>query len=239
MTLKNICLWGDSIGKGVVFDEQRKRYAICRESCATMLSQIASLRNFSVMGQTTREGLARMKTADIAPNDVIAIEYGGNDCDLDWKSAAEHPDVSQYGKVPIDEFADNLSEMIQIARGAGINDAEENHPRSYIKEETSMAVNTVNSDSFDRVVLKSEKTVLVDFWATWCAPCKMMGPVVEELAQRHPEIEVAKVNVDESPELAAAYRIAAIPALKLFKNGVVVNSAMGFTPIEELEELLK
>ncbi len=102
-----------------------------------------------------------------------------------------------------------------------------------------MAVNTVNSDSFDRVVLKSEKPVLVDFWATWCAPCKMMGPVVEELAQRHPEIEVAKVNVDESPELAAAYRIAAIPALKLFKNGVVVNSSMGFTPIEELEELLK
>lgn len=102
-----------------------------------------------------------------------------------------------------------------------------------------MAVNTVNSDSFDRVVLKSEKPVLVDFWATWCAPCKMMGPVIEELAQRHPEIEVAKVNVDESPELAAAYRIAAIPALKLFKNGVVVNSSMGFTPIEELEELLK
>ena len=102
-----------------------------------------------------------------------------------------------------------------------------------------MAVNTVNSDSFDRVVLKSEKPVLVDFWATWCAPCKMMGPVVEELAQRHPEIEVAKVNVDESPEQAAAYRIAAIPALKLFKNGVVVNSSMGFTPIEELEELLK
>lgn len=102
-----------------------------------------------------------------------------------------------------------------------------------------MAVNTVNSDSFDRVVLKSEKPVLVDFWATWCAPCKMMGPVIEELAQRHPEIKVAKVNVDESPELAAAYRIAAIPALKLFKNGVVVNSAMGFTPIEELEELLK
>ena len=102
-----------------------------------------------------------------------------------------------------------------------------------------MAVNTVNSDSFDRVVLKSEKPVLVDFWATWCAPCKMMGPVIEELAQRHPEIEVAKVNVDESPELAAAYRIAAIPALKLFKNGVVVNSTMGFTPIEGLEELLK
>ncbi len=102
-----------------------------------------------------------------------------------------------------------------------------------------MAVNTVNSDSFDRIVLKSEKPVLVDFWATWCAPCKMMGPVIEELAQRHPEIEVAKVNVDESPELAAAYRIAAIPALKLFKNGVVVNSSMGFTPIDELEELLK
>ena len=102
-----------------------------------------------------------------------------------------------------------------------------------------MAVNTVNSDSFDRIVLKNEKPVLVDFWATWCGPCKMLSPVLEEFARRHPEIEVAKVNVDESPELAAAYRIAAIPALKLFKNGVVVNSTMGFTPIEGLEELLK
>ena len=102
-----------------------------------------------------------------------------------------------------------------------------------------MAVNTVNSDSFDRIVLKNEKPVLVDFWATWCGPFKMLSPVLEEFARRHPEIEVAKVNVDESPELAAAYRIAAIPALKLFKNGVVVNSTMGFTPIEGLEELLK
>ncbi len=119
MLYENICLWGDSIGKGVVFDEQRNRYAICRESCAAMLSRIINLRNYSVMGQTTREALERMRKADIAPGAIIAIEYGGNDCDLDWKSVAEHPDIPQYGRVPIDEFGGNLSQMISIARSAG------------------------------------------------------------------------------------------------------------------------
>ncbi len=102
-----------------------------------------------------------------------------------------------------------------------------------------MAATAVNSDNFDSIVLKSEKPVLVDFWATWCGPCKMLSPVVEEFAQRHPEIAVAKVNVDDAPELAMAYRISAIPALKLFKNGVVVNSSLGFTSLEGLEALLK
>lgn len=115
----SICLWGDSIGKGVVFDEQRGRYTVCRESCGAMLSQIVRFKNFSVMGQTTREGLARMKTAVIEPRSAIVIEYGGNDCNLDWKAASERPDEPQYGKVPIDEFGDNLMEMIRTARTAG------------------------------------------------------------------------------------------------------------------------
>ena len=70
-----------------------------------------------------------------------------------------------------------------------------------------MAVIAVNSDNFQKEVLMSEKTVLVDFWASWCGPCKMLAPVLEELAQAHPEITVAKVNVDENPDLAMIYRI--------------------------------
>ena len=101
-----------------------------------------------------------------------------------------------------------------------------------------MSVIAVNSDNFESVVLKSEKPVLVDFWASWCGPCKMLAPVVEELAAGHPEIAVAKVNVDENPELAMVYRISAIPALMVFKDGKVANQSVGFQSKESLEALL-
>ena len=102
-----------------------------------------------------------------------------------------------------------------------------------------MAAIAVNSDNFQKVVLESDKPVLVDFWASWCGPCKMLSPVVEELAAAHPEIAVAKVNVDENPELAMVYRISAIPALILFKDGKVAKQSVGYQPREGLEELLK
>ncbi len=102
-----------------------------------------------------------------------------------------------------------------------------------------MAAIAVNSDNFQKVVLESDKPVLVDFWASWCGPCKMLSPVVEELAEAHPEIAVAKVNVDENPELAMVYRISAIPALILFKDGKVAKQSVGYQPREALEELLK
>ncbi|MDY5221005.1 MAG: thioredoxin [Eubacteriales bacterium] len=102
-----------------------------------------------------------------------------------------------------------------------------------------MAAIAVNSDNFQKVVLESDKPVLVDFWASWCGPCKMLSPVVEELAAAHPEIAVAKVNVDENPELAMVYRISAIPALILFKDGKVAKQSVGYQPREALEELLK
>ena len=102
-----------------------------------------------------------------------------------------------------------------------------------------MSVIAVNSDNFESVVLKSEKPVLVDFWASWCGPCKMLAPILEELASSHSEFTVAKVNVDENPELAMVYRIAAIPALMAFKDGKVVNQSVGFQSKESLLELVK
>ena len=102
-----------------------------------------------------------------------------------------------------------------------------------------MSVIAVNSENFESVVLKSEKPVLVDFWASWCGPCKMLAPVVEELAAGHPEIAVAKVNVDENPELAMVYRISAIPALMVFKEGKVAAQTVGYQSKEALEALLK
>lgn len=102
-----------------------------------------------------------------------------------------------------------------------------------------MAILHVNKNDFGSVVKDSSKTVLVDFWASWCGPCKMLSPVVEELAEAHPEIAVAKVNVDENPELAMVYRISAIPALILFRDGKVAKQSVGYQPREALEELLK
>ena len=102
-----------------------------------------------------------------------------------------------------------------------------------------MSATAVNSENFEKVVLQSEKPVLVDFWAEWCGPCKMLSPIVEELAAAHPEIAVAKVNVDECPELAMGYKINAIPALMLFKGGRVAAQTVGYQSREALEALLK
>lgn len=115
-----LSVWGDSIAKGVIFDEARGRYAICRDSCLQLLKREdgVTVENHSVMGQTSQDGLARMQPETIRPGEVAVIEYGGNDCDLDWKAVAEHPDVPQYGKVPVEQFSRNLEEMVKRARAA-------------------------------------------------------------------------------------------------------------------------
>ena len=98
----------------------------------------------------------------------------------------------------------------------------------------------VLDDEFDTEVLKSDKPVLVDFWASWCMPCKMLAPIVEELAnEANGAYKVGKVNVDEAPELAARYRIAGIPAIVVFKDGEVYKKSIGVVPKADLEELLK
>lgn len=100
-----------------------------------------------------------------------------------------------------------------------------------------MAMQFTDQD-FDSEVLKSDKPVLVDFWAPWCGPCQMMGPVIDSLAEEMSGVKIGKLNVDENPETAAAYGIMSIPTLKVFKGGVVVKEMMGVQSKDGLKEAL-
>ena len=101
-----------------------------------------------------------------------------------------------------------------------------------------MSVITITKDNFRQEVVESDKPVLLDFWADWCGPCKMMGPVVDEIAGERPDIKVGKVNVDEQQELAAAFQIMSIPALMVFQDGKVVRQSVGARPKEQILSLL-
>lgn len=102
-----------------------------------------------------------------------------------------------------------------------------------------MSVVIINKDNFENEVLKSEKTVLLDFWASWCGPCRMVSPIVDEIAEEHPEYKVCKVNVDEQPELASAFEVMSIPSLFVLKDGKVVNSSVGAKPKAQILDMLK
>lgn len=101
-----------------------------------------------------------------------------------------------------------------------------------------MAVNKVNNDTFDTQVLQNAKTVLVDFYADWCGPCKMLAPVVEEIAAASTEYEVFKLNVDEAGEIAARYGVMSIPTLIVFKNGQVAGKTVGVQSKQNILKLL-
>lgn len=100
-----------------------------------------------------------------------------------------------------------------------------------------MSVMPLNQENFSDQV-SGTSPVLVDFWASWCGPCHMLSPVVEELSQEHPEITFAKVNVDEAPELAQKFHVSAIPTLVLFRDGEPVDVSVGVRTKEELESFL-
>ncbi len=101
-----------------------------------------------------------------------------------------------------------------------------------------MSIIHLTSDNFQQEVTNSDRPVLVDFWAPWCGPCRMMSPVLDEVAEKHPEIKVCKVNVDENKELARTYRVMSIPSLFYFKDGQVAKSSVGAVPMDKVEEML-
>jgi len=102
-----------------------------------------------------------------------------------------------------------------------------------------MAAIVVNKDNFEAEVLKSDKPVLVDFWASWCGPCRMVSPIVDEIAQENQDIKVCKVNVDENQELSAEYNIMSIPTLLVFKDGAIVNQMVGAKPKAQILAMFK
>lgn len=101
-----------------------------------------------------------------------------------------------------------------------------------------MSVQTITKENFDQVVLQSAKPVLVDFWAEWCGPCRMVSPLVDEIAQERDDVVVGKINVDEQGELAMRFGVMSIPTLLVFKGGEIVNKAVGARPKAELLKLL-
>ena len=101
-----------------------------------------------------------------------------------------------------------------------------------------MSVTNINKNNFQNEVLNSEKPVLLDFWAPWCGPCRMVSPIVDEIATERGDIKVGKVNVDEQPELAAQFGVMSIPTLVVMKGGKVVNQMVGARPKSQILAML-
>jgi len=102
-----------------------------------------------------------------------------------------------------------------------------------------MAVVAVGNDNFNKEVLESELPVLVDFWAPWCGPCKMLGPVIEQLSEAYDgKIKICKCNVDDNTNLAASYGVSSIPAVKIFKKGEIVSESLGFRPLPAMQQFI-
>lgn len=101
-------------------------------------------------------------------------------------------------------------------------------------------IKEINDTNFSEEVLKSSKSVVVDFWAPWCGPCKMLGPVLEEVQKELGEkVEFLKINVDDNPVTSGTYRVSSIPTVIIFKNGEVANTLVGFRPKQEIVSLIQ
>ncbi len=101
-----------------------------------------------------------------------------------------------------------------------------------------MAALKITKQNFQEEVINSDKKVLIDFWASWCGPCRMVSPVIDEIAAERPDIKVCKVNVDEEQELAASFQVMSIPALVVMENGKIVNQAVGARPKAQILSML-
>ncbi|MGN0999415.1 MAG: thioredoxin [Faecousia sp.] len=101
-----------------------------------------------------------------------------------------------------------------------------------------MSVIKINKNNFQDEVMHSDKPVLLDFWASWCGPCRMVSPIVDEIAAERSDIKVDKINVDEQPELAAQFGVMSIPTLVVMKNGRIVNQAVGARPKAQILAML-
>ena len=101
-----------------------------------------------------------------------------------------------------------------------------------------MSVMHIDHNNFYQEVVASEKPVLLDFWASWCGPCRMMSPVLDQIAEERPDVKVCKVNIDEQPELASRYQIFSIPTLMVMQNGQVVNQSTGARPKAQVLKML-
>ena len=101
-----------------------------------------------------------------------------------------------------------------------------------------MAAININIHNFEQEVLNSDKKVLLDFWAPWCGPCRMVVPLVEEIAEERPDIKVAKINVDEEQELAMRYSVYSIPTLMVLENGQIIQKSVGAKPKDEILQML-
>ena len=101
-----------------------------------------------------------------------------------------------------------------------------------------MSIIKISKENFASEVLNSNKPVLLDFYADWCGPCRMVGPIVSEIANERSDVKVGKINVDEQPELAAQFQVMSIPMLAVIKNGKLENQAVGYRPKEQIEAML-
>ena len=110
--------------------------------------------------------------------------------------------------------------------------------RKIESEENNMSVLTITKENFQSEVIESSKPVLLDFWASWCGPCRMMSPVVDQVAEEREDIKVGKINVDEQPELASRFQVMTIPTFLVFSEGEVVNKAIGVMSKQKVLDLL-
>lgn len=111
-------------------------------------------------------------------------------------------------------------------------------PQRNDREDYKMTAININKNNFQNEVMNSDKPVLLDFWAPWCAPCRVVVPIIEEIAGERPDIRVGKINVDEQPELASEFSIMSIPTLVVMKNGKIVQQVSGARPKNAILEML-